>query len=209
MNINVTITRSNKWVKAQRLATGDNVPNEVVVSVDPAGLSVDVRKRLIDWMGSYGDIKKLPFDNTFNPNQYANYGTIPFVVNEMIPSREQIDAAIATAFSELDQKRAEYLAAKQEREEQQAAEKAEKAEKAQRLTEARTLLADEIGKLTAERDKLSQQRDELSAFLVAIPLDALRGTVKRLVSGESEIAERINLIEDASSEWIFSNRDDE
>lgn len=209
MNINVTITRSNEWVKAQRLATGDNVPNEVVVSVDPAGLSVDVRKRLIDWMGSYGDIKKLPFDNTFNPNQYANYGTIPFVVNEMIPSREQIDAAIATAFSELDQKRAEYLAAKQEREEQQAAEKAEKAEKAQRLTEARTLLADEIGKLTAERDKLSQQRDELSAFLVAIPLDALRGTVKRLVSGESEIAERINLIEDASSEWIFSNRDDE
>lgn len=206
MKINVTIRRSDEWVKAQRLATGENVPEECTVAVEVSQLCEDVRQRLLDWMGRYIDLRDINFGQDYTPSRYgATYGRVCFKCDSVSPTPDEINMAIIGAFKELDAKRSACLAEKAAREEKEAAEQAAKAEKERALSVARELLAKDL----AERDKLKQQRDELSAFLAAIPLDALRGTIKRLVSDESEIAARIKLIEDASSVWIFSNRDDD
>jgi hypothetical protein len=206
MKINVTIKRSGEWIKAQRLARGENVPEEYVVAVEVIQLCEDVRQRILEWLGCYRDLRDIGFCQDYTPSpRGATYGRACFKCDSDSPTPDEINSAIAGAFAELDAKRTEYLAEKSEREAEEAATKAQKAEAARRLEEARLLLSKDL----AERDELRKKRDTLSKFLAAVPLDALRGTVKRIVSSEAEIENRQKLIEDASSDWIFSNRDDD
>jgi hypothetical protein len=208
MKINVMIRRSEKWIKDQRLATGENVPNDIVVGVETSELSIECRQRLIDYRGAYHDTDKLHFGNDYKPYAIGGYGGIYYCVDSASPTINEVDAAICDAFTELYARRAEFLAAEEARNTENARIAAEKEAHLRKFSEARELLKSELDSLKSERDRLRQHKDELSSFLATIPLDALRGAVKKQLTDESEISSRQNLIEEASSEWIFSNRED-
>lgn len=63
----VTIKRSDEYVKAQRITTGQNVPDRIRVEIDPATLNEQTRRTLIEWWGSYpDDVSCIGYDGTFN-----------------------------------------------------------------------------------------------------------------------------------------------
>lgn len=76
--------------------------------------------------------------------------------------------------------------------------------------DARALLADEIAKLTKERDGYKRDRDILADFISEIPVDALHGTAKRLAAEHTETAveEIENKLESASPYKVFERDDD-
>ena len=208
MNINVTIRRSNEWVKAQRLATAENVPNDIVVSVEVSELSVEARKRLLDYRGAYNDTDKLRYGSDYKPNVGNSYGYIYFCVDSVSPTTSEIDATICAAFAELDAMRAESIEKEEARNAENARVAAEKEAHLHKFAEARELLKSELDSLKSELSKMKAARSTLSEFLATIPLDALRGAVKKQLTDDSEITARQKLIEGASDQWIFSNRDD-
>jgi hypothetical protein len=209
MKINVTVRRGKEWVKAQRLATAENVPNDIVVSVEVSKLSVEARKRLLDYSGGYHDTACLSHGSDYKPYHGTTHGTIYYVIDSASPTTSEISEAICAAFAELDAKRAELITKEEARNAEKARVAAEKEARDRKFAEARELLKSELEALKTERDKLKRARGLLSEFLATIPLDALRGAVKKQLTDESEIASRQKLIEDASDEWIFSNRDND
>jgi hypothetical protein len=201
MKINVTVTRSKEFIKQQRIETGENVSDEVVVEIDTQMLDAKTRENLLSltWSDSYpSDIRGIGFSNEFQPGTYS-YGREEIRVDAVSPQTLDVCVAIKTAFESIAAKREEWLARQAALQaEREAAEKL-KAEKAAKLEEAKILLKDIID----ERDRLKNKLSTVCGFLSEVPLDALRGTVKRLVSSDDKIDEYEQKIEDASPEWIF------
>ncbi|MCE5324910.1 MAG: hypothetical protein LLG01_00700 [Planctomycetaceae bacterium] len=55
--MNIEIKRSEKYIQARRLATGRNEPEIIIADVDPAALSEDNRRLILQWCGGqYPDI---------------------------------------------------------------------------------------------------------------------------------------------------------
>jgi len=156
--------------------------------------------------------------NTWNRPGYSGEGTYYLTVPPSLIVRllnDDSSVSYGTAWSELialhfaEQAKAvaAWEAADAAHDEKMAREKAEKVAKDEAVAAAKLLLADDL----KQRDKLKQAVSELSEFLANIPMDALQGTLKRMTEGAHGVSidERKKTIEDASDQWIFSNRDDE
>ena len=74
-----------------------------------------------------------------------------------------------------------------------------------KVEEAKLILAKEMEQLEDYKKRL----EILGDFLAEVPLDSLRGTLKKIASSDEKIAELRKNVEDASPNWIFSHRDDE
>lgn len=114
MKTTIIITRSEEFVRAARLATGTNVPEEIEDEVEIAELSPATRELLLDANGgsyrpSYDHIR---FDLGYTPSAGSWHGKIPVRVDSDTPTVDEIDAAIREAFAELARRREEHLAEK-------------------------------------------------------------------------------------------------
>lgn len=206
MKINVTIKRSDEWVKQQRIETGENVQHEIQCEIDTAELTPENRKRILEYLRSYQDVKKLFYDSTFSPNQSAwGYGSYSFCCDSVKPSPEDINKAIETAFNHLDERRKERLKQEEQREKERLEKLSKEEAEKQKREEAKLILAKEIAQLAEYKERV----DILSEFIAEIPLDSLRGTLKKIVSSETEIENLKKKIENASSQWVFDNRNEE
>lgn len=222
----ITITRSEEWVAAQRLATGRNVPKQVDGEIDTARLSEVARAVLLQQGGGkYPDaLGCLSIDKSFQINRHANYGRYEFILDVDVEDYKDrpdeliklVDGAIIAAANHIE---AGGGAAEKEqvlRAEKKQAEKGAKAAHDQRVEAATELLADVLADLRMRLDQANGNRDDerervkvLSHFLRAVPLDALRGAARRLAEAQTEDGEAAIAkgIDDAATCYIF-DRDD-
>lgn len=206
MKINVTIQRSDKWVNQRRIETGENVPQSIVVEIETTDLTIENRARTIGYLGSFDNLKSLRFDNTYSPNRSEyGYGETKFLIDSDSPTTEEINAAIAIAWIQLEKERVLFLEKEAERNAAREAKIAAEEEQKKKLAEARELLKSDL----EERDNLKKRLEILGDFLSEVPLDALQGTAKKIAHSDEAIESLKEKIEDASPNWIFSRRDDE
>jgi hypothetical protein len=204
--IKVTVARSAEWVTARRLESGTNTPERITVDVPISGLSLEARKILLAaFNGGYPSEFKGNFDQLYQFSGYSTYGVRSPIVDAESPTVEQIDAAILAANAALAEKRAAYQAEKSARQAKQEAEQQAEEQRKQKLAEARNLLAAELKELAEVKD----DRRVLAEFLAKVPQDALRGTLKRMASSESAIADLEKKVEDASPVVIFDEDSDD
>lgn len=210
MKVNITVKRSKAWVAAQRLETGTNVPEEVVVPVQACDLSHESRKVLLQaGNGGYPST----FAGNFNESHawkddgWRSFGRIDLMVDDVAPSPAQIDAAILAADARLQAKRTEWEALKESQRQEAARKQAEEDRKA----EARELVKAELDALKAERDQLKKKRDVLADFITEAPQDALRGILKSIAAerGRNEAEKLKQEIEDASPWVVFKDGDED
>lgn len=103
--INVTINRSSEWVRAQRLATGRNVPASIVVAVDPAELSKECRAKLISVHGDYREVKRLGYDQSYRVTTLDSgyhFGAEHVQIDADAPTVQQVSDAILAAFARVE-----------------------------------------------------------------------------------------------------------
>src|SRR5271166_2583993 len=210
MNITITVKRTSEWLTAQRLLTGENVPDMYDYTVDVSALSLDTRRFLLAYGdGGYKDrYNAFGFHSGYTWGHWASYGNRqPVIDGDVTPG--MLDTAIAAMVAELAQERAEYVREKAEREARDAEEKRVKEEAAAKLTAARELLAAEIDALKDTASKREQQRTILAHFLTHVPNDALRGALESAVAdGSQEAIEKLRqTVEDASPVLIFEDED--
>lgn len=111
----VTIKRSEEYVKAQRIATAQNVPDIIKVDIDPAALSEQTRRTLIEWWGSYPDnLDCVGYDSAWALSpQYKGWGLFRLEhdgeAETVTP--EVIDGLIAPIPARIEAKKQEYRAA--------------------------------------------------------------------------------------------------
>ena len=180
----ITVSRTKEWVQRERLERGSNVPDSVVAMVDPADLCKQARAALLEaGGGSYCDIPCLRFNSLYEITPYSGHGTADIIVDAEVPTTEQIEDAILDAVDRIADRRDEAAAREAEAE-------------AKRL-------ADELAQL----EKAKRDLRTVAGFLSEIPKDALRGTLKRLASGDEAAASVRKRIEDASPVWIFNEID--
>lgn len=180
----ITITRSNEWIQAQRLATGENVPTQLPVEIEPMDLSERARAILLTNGGRYSDREKINYSDSA-PNRY---GEAYFLVDAESPTTEQVDAAIIRAADKINADSAEKDKQREENEAARQARKTEDQARADRLNEAKETLGGLIERL---EDKITAQQSDLetlSAFIAAIPPDAKRGALRKLAAEETDDA---------------------
>lgn len=200
--IKIIIERSEQWVREQRLATGQNIPQRITAEVDPAELSIPARVLLLgqSWSGEYRDIDGWGFNKQYQWASGCYFGTVRPVIDADEPTAEQIDAAIRLMDDALLAKRAEADALEAEREKEAAERKRAEAEKAAKTAEARELLAEELESSANRYRRLGADLDLLADFLSFVPQDAKRCALKSLAADRAEAdAETIKQrIEDAN-----------
>lgn len=193
--IKVTVYRSDAWLIEQRAIAGRNIPDAIFVSVDPAALSLDTRRRLLEassscgHAGTFRDINRITYDQNYQPS-LVGYGFSfhEIVIDSDAPTIAEIDAALADIFQRINEVKIKAEA------------KAEaEAEAKRRMDEAKELLKDAL----AEGKGWERDRRVLAEFLAAVPDDAMRGTLKRLAGAAEEIAALKRKIEAASPVAIF------
>lgn len=192
----ITIRRTDEWVKAKRLETGDNTPKEIQVEVDVATLSPDTRLFLLQ-TGRYSEFckeyKDFPYDAefVFTPTGWGGKGSDKPIINSDNPTPAEIDAAIVDM-----QKRVAQASIENEEkirkaiEEAAAAEERKKAAEAERQ-KARELLADDLQKITRLANELAEANEKiavLSELVSEIPADAFRGTLKKMAAQRGRVA---------------------
>jgi len=214
MKVTIKVQRSDEWVRAQRIARGENVPETVSVDVETCELSETVRRFLLDY--GRGEYRSVTNRFTFNPqykwnswNSWSIYGSDMPHIDADAPTAEQINTAILAMDARLTDRRAKHEVDEWQRRVNEEAAEAEKAARQAKIVEARELLAEDIATLTNRADKAEKQRDTLAGFLVKIPDDALRGTLKSLANSRNAIATLQQELENASPEVAIFADDDE
>lgn len=208
MKVNITVTRSDSWIRSKRLETGQNIPSEIIVPVEVADLSIGAREVLmIDGCGRafYPDRFAGHFSKEFQFSTSYSYGRIPLLIDSGAPTVAEIDAAIVAAANELAEKRREYEVEKIKRQAEAAEEKRREEEQKQKLAEAKALLAPQLERL----EKVESDRRTLADFLAGIPDDALRGRLKAMASSPDAIEALREKVENASPVVIFGDETDD
>lgn len=180
----VTLTRSKQWVLAERVNSGTNVPDTVVVDVDPASLTVDSRRAVLEAAGGkYPDeIGCLAYNQEFEVRAGTyGYGVARFDCDTHNPTPEDAANAIESALCKIEADRKEHQRLEAERNAERQRKAEEKAERDRKLAEARELLADDLCK----SEQRLAERDLLAEFLATVPVDALRGAVKRFAAQQT------------------------
>ena len=205
--------RSDEWVAAERLRTGENVDEHAIVVVAVASLSEASRALLLAGQhGSYpADLQYVRVDcGTLDVCAYSRdeiRGLGKLRHNGATPTPADVDAMLAAAVIEARADAREIIARRVERERKEAEREAEKERKEAEREAARELLADEL----AEGKLLGERLRTVADFLSHVPQDALRGTVRTMAEKNSDVrAEEIQgAVETASPVWIFSDGDDD
>lgn len=201
MKISVTVQRSENWVKARRIETGENVPSEIKVEIETTDLSPTTRQLLLEYKSGYQDIEKIKYDSTLKPNEYASYGYAYIKIDSDAPTPTEIDQAIMAAFAEIKGKRIKWEIEQAEREEAERQEEDKRKYREHELERARILLKDELDSLKG----LEAKHELLSEFVSWIPDDACRGALKAMHQDQTEgsLTDLQKRIEDASSWTVF------
>lgn len=140
----IRVQRSSEWVRDQKIRTGENVPEFVVVDVDPKEFSTEVREFLIDYLGEYSRLNYIRFDSKYVPLKDSGYGKRPIVVDKDQPTAADIEQVIRAILADLlleCQKLARY---KNKKKAEADARQQEQQLKEEKLQEARELLASEL-----------------------------------------------------------------
>lgn len=205
--VKVTVSRSEKWIKEQRLATGENVSGAIEIEVAPANLSKESREILLRvGAGLYPSEFKGWFNSSYEWSLYNCYGKEHILVDEMVPTVEAIDAAIWQANCNLLARRQEWKKEQEEWAAKAAEEERKKEEHKAKLAEAKVLLAADL----ARAEKLKVERDTLASFLTYVPQDALRGALKAMANNNTDAIDTLRKkVEDASPVQIFEDDEDE
>jgi hypothetical protein len=151
--INVTVHHSDEWVKEQRLLTGENLPDSVIIIVKPADLSLEVRKVLLnDWSCKYDDVRAIGYSRDWDiyPN-YNNWGSERIFIDSHKITPQDVDAAILIAIGRIKDKKI-----RQELEEKK--EKAEQEAKAKRRADAELELKDVLADLRSQITQLQSAK---------------------------------------------------
>lgn len=215
MKINLTVRRSDEWVRAQRVARGVNVPHEMTVEIDPLSLSEETRRFILaaNWGGEYKDHKRFYFsqDYAWQYSVGSQYGNDQPQFDGDAVTPAELDQAFREMWARLDAKREKHLAEKAEREAREKAEREAKEARAKSLAEARELLKGELDSLKSELADRKSAVGILGQFLAYVPLDAKRGALKAMVNaGAKETAEQLQeRIESASTCYTVFAEDDE
>lgn len=209
MIITINVTRSESWISAQRVATGENVPTEIPVQLDTANCDQATRELLLKiGNGVYSDVPfGVCFDSGYRINtgkQNYAYGRVPVCVDSESPTIGELCAAIGVACDVVDGKKRDAIEAENARNAEREEKRIANERKAKELAHARELLADELAKI----ETLKKRVETLSDFLRFVPLDSLRGAAKRKANAENDADAIVETIENASDYWIFSNRSD-
>lgn len=204
MQVKITITRSEAWVRDRRLATGENIPECTAVDVEVQALSLPARLVLLEHGGgAFSPVTKLTFSQKYTWSRWDLYGSIPLIVDADAPTLEQIDAALCRAADQLREKRTENEA----REAALAAEiehaRQEKEAAARRLAEAREVLADELATKDERIKELRAHRETLSEFLTRIPVEVRADALRELHDERHTLEDLQEAIEDASTRSLF------
>lgn len=162
--IQVTVYRSQKWLNAVRLETGEDVPESINIEVSPADLSIEARKIILGSNG-YQNVRVMYYTRKYEINFGGGEGGREHVmVDADMPQPQQISDAIVAAAARIETKRLKAEAEKRQCEEAAARELAEKTALENRKDEARKLLADELDALRRELDAANERIAELEAI---------------------------------------------
>ncbi len=208
----ITITRSKEWVEIQRLDTGDNVPRSIEVEYEPAGVSWPARKVLLAaGCGQYCDLRQLTYNDQYELVAYSGipYGCAYFLIDADEVSLGQVGAAIIAARDSILASKAEAEARHEAKVAEDAAKEKAIAEKDAKCAEARIVLSEFIGDL---EDKLESSQDDclaLAKLLEAIPADAKRGALRKLVCEDTDeaVEELRETLESAAPSPVYILRD--
>lgn len=152
MQINISIERSDAWVKQQRLDTGENTAQTTQVAVNPAELSRKAREVLLTYHNQYTNIAYFGYSREYQPGVHFSFGRERFYCDAMEPTVEEVNDAILAAWQRIAAKRAESERLQAEKKAEEAAKAALVAELEQKKAEARELLADELALLVPKRE---------------------------------------------------------
>lgn len=220
MQCSFRIYRSKEWLAAQRLASGDNVPESVEVEVEIGQLTEKVRQALLACNGGRYPVTctAIGYDRQYAPGvasttgfSYSKYGHERLLYDGDAPTAAELSDAITAALCRIaDCKReADDEAAKRKVDEE--ARKAAEEQRQAELAAAREVLAEEWQALVAERAAMEDQRDTLVEFLEHIPQDAKRGALRALAAAQqqSAIADLQKAIEGASPAIVVFETEEE
>lgn len=200
MMINVTITRSKEWVQAQRLATGENVQESLVVPVEAHELSIPARKVILERCGGvYCDIGSIAFSQDGSVTSNNGYGRDYFLIDSYSPTVAEISEAICAARHRVYEWKENRDAEVAEREAEKARVQAEKAERGAAVTAARELLADEISAMKSKLANYVSRVDILSTFIAGFDDEVLEARM-----GSASYRKEV---EDAADCYIFTDEE--
>ena len=201
--INVHVTRSAEYIRAARVASGENVSERIIVPVELGALSPQCRVALLDYFGgSYQQhLFGLSYTSDFEVRRHGTYGSAEIRIDSDAPTVDEVEAAIWAAFAAVEEKKAKHELETAEREAKDQAEalawaalplherddvylsnahrRAPKADA--ELQEWRALKAK-----AAKAEAAIADRDTLAEFLYNVPADALRGTLKAMIADGAE-----------------------
>ena len=145
MKITIHIHRTAAWVREQRLATGENVPDKGDVQIDPAALPREVREIIIGPDG-YTDVDGLFYHADFVFYTVKDNGRMgaKILVDDPSTTTTQIAEAIMAAFRWIEDKRADYIKERDRRQANEDAAVAAKLDRERALAAAREVLATEF-----------------------------------------------------------------
>lgn len=109
----IKITRSDEYIKAQMIATGRNVPEQVEADIDHAMLSDVSRAKIIEWWGRYPDsIYGISICESGEIRTWSNSGGETHLADieaaEITP--QIVDAYIASLAAQAEVQRQKYMA---------------------------------------------------------------------------------------------------
>ena len=149
MKISILVTRSEEFVQAHRIATGENFPKEITVEVDTQDLNEECRRIVLaEAKGQYGDIRGITYRVTGLSTAIQR-----IAIDAEKPNVEQICVALRIAqyiVDRINEKRDTEIA---EREARRFVREALE----QRKSDARELLADEFAGLRRQIAELESQ----------------------------------------------------
>jgi hypothetical protein len=169
ITVPVTLHRTEAWLLNERLKTGRNVPEEIIVHVDPATLSEDARAVWLKAAGGlYRQLVTLGYYQDYTlATTHVGRGRIDLVCNHHTPGPGDVSAAILAAVASLESKKAQDAAKRAESAQREAEEKALREAREAIMRAARETLADELAALTKERDYYRSEAKKLQAEIDA------------------------------------------
>lgn len=207
MKIEFRFKRSADWIRAERLRTGENVPETGTVDIDVADLAPSTRELLLAaGNGEYvSPFNYLPAHReTAEISRWATTG-IALQIDSYADAVTAADFDVAIGVAE--EQRQTLVAERRAKLAEERRLAAAKAAEEQAIADARKLLADDLRSKDQLIDSLRERVSILSEALRAVDLDALRDMVDRTRANQTAES-REDDIEGAAEVWIFQERDD-
>lgn len=216
MQISIFVTRSVNWLKDRRIATGENDPECLEVTVDVAIFSERARRILLhQGNGSYpkrlGNGLHLSYSKWPDGSPDHTSWRAPILIDSADPTEEELEAAIIAAEDHIIAQRMEHIESKTKREAALEAKRLKRKEAEAARDAARELLADDYERHGKNIEKLEARLDLLSRVLHNTRLDAIESAIQQMAENaqEDKIASLAEEVEKASTYHIFFREDED